>query len=140
MQIIDSSVDDRNLSTLSSDTLRAKLVDLGHDMGRESIGRVLARLSLLQRRLGEVEIGAFPDNLVVGHVEHANRPDLLDDVHVGNLRRRGVYIRHILELERSALEELVVQLEAVVHGDIIATKRLVEGIRILVTSIINSVA
>ena len=72
-------------------------------------------------------------------MENTDRPDLLDDVHVGDLGCGSVYVRHILQLERGALEELVVELEAVVDGDIVATKRFVERIRILVILVIHMV-
>jgi hypothetical protein len=57
----------------------------------------------------------------------ANRPHALDIFHPRNLLRGGVHVRHILELERCALEQFIVELQPVVHCNIRGSETVIEG-------------
>lgn len=99
-------VDNGNLDTLARDTVLVELVDLGHEVRRVGGCFVvpLVEASRLGRGLAD-RVDNRPRDLVELH-----RPHVLDRGRRGNRVGLGFGIFNVVELDRDALEQLVVEL------------------------------
>lgn len=111
--VVDTTVNDSNLDALAGDALGAQLVDLGHDVGGEGIG--LGVLDGTRGQLGGRDgllVVGDPLNSGVGTLDELNRPDVLDDGQGSQSHGALLGLLDVIELDRDALEELVVELLA----------------------------
>ena len=120
-----TSVNDGNLDALTRDTSVVEFVDLGHQVGRECIGAIVALLE----RLGNVRDGAAHGmDSVAGQWVTAHGENVLDLGQVGQLGSQLLSILGVLELNGSALEQLEAQILA--QGSL-AAELFDEGIGVL---------
>lgn len=102
-----TSVDNSNLDAMSSNTLGPQLVNLSHDMRRESVS--IVRTTLLQRSLHSRR--GSPLDTRSGNTVDLNGPHVLDNWEGSHLGSQVLCRLDIVKLDRHALEEVVVELD-----------------------------
>lgn len=106
MKIVDTSVDDGDLDALTSNTGIPELVDLGHEVRGES---VVASVTFGDNLLDSAASGV---NRVLGNRVAPDRVQGLNARHGSNFAGEVIGLVKVLELEGSALEELMADILA----------------------------
>lgn len=122
-----TSINNGNLNALAGNSLCTELVHLCHDMRRKRVNAIISpRGKETTRRLGAVLGNPFDFGL--GHVEELDRVHSLDGRCIGQLGCLFVGLVDVVQLNRDALEQLIVELHS---GRTILANRLFESSRIL---------
>ena len=106
--VVDTGVNNSDLDTMSCDTLLAQLINLSHDVRRESISSIIN--SSLRKRSLHARLSS-PLNTRSRNTVDLDRPDILDDGEASHLGSQILSRGDIIELDGNALEEIVVEFD-----------------------------